>query len=200
MRWLTFGGGVALVLFAELGPLEDLSFELLTAHLLQNVILAEWAPALIVFGLPPMLGARLAARVPWFVALPVWLATYFAWHLPPLYDTALEHPATLLHLEHAMYLAAGVALWLPVAHGALSDGAKAAYLFAAFLLGSPLGLLLALLPDSVYDFYEDGAEHWGLSPLADQQLAGATMAAEQAVVFFALFSLYFVRFLHDEGG
>ena len=67
----------------------------------------------------------------------------------------------------------------------LRAAAKALYLFGAFVLGSPLGLLLALLPSAVYDFYEHGPRLWGLSALADQQIAGVTMAAEQAVVLFA---------------
>lgn len=194
-RMGAFIAGIGLVVLAELPPLERLTFELLSAHLLQNVVLAEWAPALLVFGLPASLGAQAARYAPPYVALPLWLANYFAWHLPPAYDAALRHPETLLHLEHACYLATGVLLWLPVAHGALSLGAKAAYLFAAFVLASPLGLLLALLPEAVYDFY-DG--HWGLSALADQQIAGVTMASEQAVVFFALFAFYLLRFLEEE--
>ena len=39
------------------------------------------------------------------VALPFWVATYIAWHLPWVYDYALRHPHSLLHVEHAMYLA-----------------------------------------------------------------------------------------------
>ena len=34
------------------------------------------------------------------VALPLWLATYYTWHIPAAYDTALRHPSTMLHLEH----------------------------------------------------------------------------------------------------
>jgi cytochrome c oxidase assembly factor CtaG len=75
---------------------------------------------------------------------------------------------------------------------------RAAFLFGAFVLASPLGLLLALLPSAVYDFYEDAPRLWGLSPLSDQQLAGITMTAEQAVVFFAAFALFVRRFLHEE--
>jgi cytochrome c oxidase assembly factor CtaG len=78
------------------------------------------------------------------------------------------------------------------------DGLKGAYLFAAFVLGSPLGLLLALLPRPVYGFYKDAPQLWGLSDLADQQIAGVTMAAEQAIVFFAVFAHYFLRFLRTE--
>lgn len=177
-------------------PLHHLSFDALTMHLLQNVVLAEWAPALFVFGLPPETGRRLAERVPFWFGLPAWLATYYVWHAPPLYDAALRNPTPLLHLEHASYLLAGIALWLPVAHSSLDDGPKAAYIFAAFVLVSPLGLLLALLPSPTYDFY-DG--HWGLTALEDQQIAGVTMVGEEAVVFFAVFAFYVRRFMREGG-
>jgi cytochrome c oxidase assembly factor CtaG len=164
-------------------------------HLVQNVVLAEWAPALLVFGLAPDAGRRLAARIPLWGALPLWLTAYFFWHVPAIYDAALRDPTPLLHLEHACYLLAGIVLWLPVAHGRHDPGVKAAYLFAAFLLASPVGLLLALLPSPIYDFY-DG--HWGLTALEDQQLAGITMSAAEAVVFFAAFAFYVRRFMRDE--
>lgn len=195
VRRVVFAAGLLLAVAALAPPLHHLSFEALTMHLLQNVILAEWAPALLVFGLPPGIGRRLAARVSPWLALPAWLATYFVWHAPPLYDAALRNPTPLLQLEHACYLAAGIALWLPVAHGGIGSGPKAGYLFAAFVLASPLGLLLALLPSAVYDFY-DG--HWGLTALEDQQLAGVTMAGEQAIVFFAAFAYYMQRFMREE--
>ncbi len=194
-RLAAFTGGALLAVAALVGPLHDLQFELLSAHLLQNVVLAEWAPALLVFGLPPELGKRIARHVPVWAALPAWLVVYFVWHLPPLYDAALEHPGTLLELEHVFYLAAGCVFWLPVAHGTISSGAKAGYVFAAFVLASPLGLMLALLPSPAYDYY-DG--HWGLTALEDQQLAGMTMASEEAVVFFAAFAYYFARFAREQ--
>ena len=80
----------------------------------------------------------------------------------------------------------------------LSDGAKAVYLFAAFVLASPLGLLLALLPRPVYSFYKEAPQLWGLSDLTDQQIAGVTMAVEQAIVFFVVFAHYLARFLRTE--
>jgi putative membrane protein len=194
-RRIVFAAGLALVVVALVPPLHDLSFDALTMHLLQNVMLAEWAPALLVFGLAPETGRRLAELVPYWVGLPVWLLTYYVWHAPPLYDAALRSPTPLLHLEHASYLLAGVAFWLPVAHGRLEDGPKAAYVFAAFVFAAPLGLLLALLPSPAYDFY-DG--HWGLTALADQQIAGVTMASEEAVVFFAVFAFYVRRFMREQ--
>jgi cytochrome c oxidase assembly factor CtaG len=206
-RIAAFAGGIALLLATAVTLLDSLSYHLLSVHLLQNVVLAEWAPALLVLGLPPYLAARLSANRPMRVltyppvALSVWLATYFLWHLPWAYDTALEHPALLLHLEHACYVAAGCLFWWPVIHDhprSLHDAARAGYLFAAFLLASPIGLLLALLPEPVYDYYDDSNELWGLSPLTDQQIAGVTMTAEQALVFFAAFAFFFFRFLAQE--
>jgi hypothetical protein len=66
------------------------------------------------------------------------------------------------------------------------------------VLASPLGLLLALIPRAIYPFYVHAPRTWGPGPLADQQIAGVTMAAEEAVVFFGAFTAYFLRFLADE--
>jgi putative membrane protein len=204
-RLACFLGGCALMLAVQIGPADTLALHyLLTMHLLQNVALAEWGPLLVVLGLTPQM-ARELERIPGaqtlthpLVALPVWLVTYFAWHLPWAYDAALRHQWTILHAEHACYFASGVLLWWPVIHGRWSSGVKGMYLFGAFVLASPLGLLLALLPSAVYDFYKHVPRLWGLSPLADQQVAGVTMVAEQAVVFFAAFAVYVRRFLRDE--
>jgi cytochrome c oxidase assembly factor CtaG len=192
---------LALILAAFASPLQPLAVHtFLWAHLLQNVVLAEWAPALLVLAVPRATAAR-ASGFPLFrpfVALPVWLVTYFVWHLPWIYDSALRHPHSLLHVEHLTYLLAGICLWWPVVHGAYSAGMKALYLFAAFVLASPLGLMLALVQKPVYSFYEHAPRTWGPAPLADQQIAGVTMAAEEAIVFFVVFTLYLLMFLRDE--
>jgi len=172
----------------------------LWAHLLQNVVLAEWAPGLLVLAVSAAVATR-AQGFPLFrplIALPLWLVTYFAWHLPWVYDFALRRSHSLLHVEHLTYLLAGICLWWPVVHGRHSAGAKAAYLFGAFVLASPLGLVLALFPRPVYSFYAHAPRTWGPSAESDQQIAGVTMAAEEALVFFAVFAVYLSRFLRDE--
>ena len=208
-RVACFAAAMALVLAVTITPLETIAMNyLLVVHLLQNVVLAEWAPLLAVLGLPPALAARVArpaaVRVVTHpaVALPVWLANYMLWHLPWAYDTALENPHTLLHLEHALYFVTGVAMWWSVVQDAphrLGAGARAGVVFAAFVLGSPIGLVMALVPDAIYDFYVDAPERlWGLDPLEDQQLGGILMAVEQAVVFFAVFTALILRFFAEE--
>ena len=122
------------------------------------------------------------------VALPLWLLDYYLWHVPAVYDAALGHQTWLIHVEHACYFATGILVWWPLVQDVprrLASGARAGYAFAAFVLASPLGLLLALLPKPIYPFYEHVTTRvWGLGPLADQQIAGVTMASEQAVLLF----------------
>jgi len=210
-RWRVacFLAAMVLLLAVSVTPIHTLGMHfLLTIHLLQNVVLAEWAPLLVVLGFPLALAARLTRRglVRAFthpaVALPLWLANYMLWHLPWIYDAALENPRTLLHLEHALYFLTGVAMWWCVFQDdphRLGAGARAGYVFAAFVLSSPIGLVMALVPSAIYDFYVN-AHHrvWGLDPLEDQQLAGMLMAVEQAIVFFAVFAYWFFRFLAEE--
>ncbi len=208
-RTVAFLAGCALLVAALVTPLDTLARTYLVwAHLLQNVVLAEWAPLLLVLGVPPALAARLsrpaAVRVltsP-FVALPLWVATYALWHVPALYDAALRRPETLLALEHLTYVVAGAMFWWCVWQDAphrLSSGARAGYVVAAFVLSAPLGLVLALVPRAIYGFYAAAPERvLGLSRLEDQQLGGMTMAAEQSVVFFCVFAYWFLRFLAEQ--
>jgi cytochrome c oxidase assembly factor CtaG len=209
LRTASFVAGCALLVAALVTPLDTLAREYLVwGHLLQNVVLAEWAPLLLVLGIPPPLAARLtrprAVRfltLP-YVALPVWVGTYALWHVPALYDAALRHPSSLLALEHATYVVSGALFWWCVWQDAphrLSSMARSGYVFAAFVLSAPLGLVLALVPRPLYDFYADAPERvWGLSRLADQQLGGMTMAGEQSIVFFAVFAYWFARFLAEQ--
>jgi putative membrane protein len=210
-RWraVCFGGAIFLLAIAYWTPVHHLGLHyLLSMHLLQNVILAEWAPLLVVLGVTPAMAAAFARFRLWralthpLVALPAWLVNYFLWHVPAIYDAALEHQGSLIHLEHACYFTTGILMWWPLVQDEprrLASGARVVYAFAAFLLAAPLGLLLALLPRAVYDYYEHAPRLWGLSPLADQELAGATMASEQAIVLFVVFAFWFRRFLAEEG-
>src|SRR6266403_893826 len=113
--------GLALVFFSFFTELQPLALHtFLWAHLLQNVVLAEWAPALLVLAIPPALATRARGFPPFrpLAALPLWIATYFVWHLPLIYDFALRHPHSVLHVEHLTYLVTGIAVWWPVIHGA----------------------------------------------------------------------------------
>lgn len=208
-RVACFLAGCALLVLIWVTPMDTVALHyLLVVHLWQNVVLAEWAPLLLVAGLPAALAVRLARPTPVralthpFVALPLWIANYALWHVPALYDTSLRHPHSLLVVEHALYLLTGLAMWWPVWQDTphrLSSQSRAAYVFAGFVLSAPLGLVLALVPEPLYDFYASAPERlWGLSRIADQQYGGIAMASEQSIVFFAIFAYWFVRFLHEQ--
>jgi cytochrome c oxidase assembly factor CtaG len=206
-RLAAFSGALLVVLAVTVSPLATIALNYhLWAHLTQNVALAEWAPALAVAGLAPGMAAALARRGPIralthpLVGLPLWLAAYGVWHVPAVYDAALEH-RPLLFLEHATYFVSGCLMWWPVFQDRprrLSPGPKSAYVFAAFVFASPLGLLLALLPSPLYEFYVAAPRLWGLDAATDQQIAGIVMALSEAVVFFGVFAVFFVRFLAEE--
>ncbi len=204
-----FALAVALLVAFGVTPLHEIAIRyLLWIHLLQNVVLAEWAPFLLVAALPSAVAAALAEPRAMRVlthpaaALPLWLANYAVWHVPAVYDAALRRPHSLLHLEHLTYLCTGILVWWPVLRDEprrLASGVRALYVFGAFVLAAPIGLVLALVQSPVYSVYEHAPERlWGLSALADQQLGGVTMAGEQAVVFFAVFVFWFLRFLAEQ--
>ena len=81
-RWrvAAFLAGCALMLAVQIGPLDTLALHyLLVMHLLQNVVLAEWGPLLVVVGLTPAMACELE-RIPGvrtlthpLVSLPAWL-------------------------------------------------------------------------------------------------------------------------------
>lgn len=207
LRSAVFFSGLVLAFVAVASPVATVAVHyLVSAHLLQNVVLAEWTPALLVLGLGPWVAGWVArTSVPRtltrpLVALPLWLATYAFWHVPFAYEAALDN-RLLLDLEHLSYVAVGLCLWWPVFQDEpwhLPSGGKAAYLFAAFVLASPLGLLFALLPSPLYDTYVQAPRLWGLEPLEDQQIGGTLMAVSEAIVFFGLLAYFFVRFMAEE--
>src|SRR2546430_2216566 len=103
-------------------PLETIAIHyLLVIHLLQNVMIADWAPPLLVLGLTPAMREAVAARggrplafsTRPLVALPFWLVVWYGVHLPQFYDYALRHP-WLLNIEHGLLILAWLLFWWPV--------------------------------------------------------------------------------------
>ena len=100
-RIVLFATGIALLLLALASPIAVLGEEdLFSVHMLQHVLLGDLAPLCLLAGLTgPLLRPVLAFRVverlrvlanP-LVALPLWAANLFFWHVPALYDGAVRH-------------------------------------------------------------------------------------------------------------
>ena len=63
LRLASFGAGVLLIVAALNSPLETIAVDYLVLfHLLQNVIISDWAPPLLLIGLTPAMRSRLARR------------------------------------------------------------------------------------------------------------------------------------------
>jgi cytochrome c oxidase assembly factor CtaG len=204
-----FGAGIAIVVGALNSPLGTIAIEYLVLfHLLQNVMIGDWAPPLLLIGLTPAMRAAVAARGgPWLgtltrptVALPVWLVGWYVVHLGAVYDAAVRS-TVLLAAEHAFLIVIGLLFWWPVicdVPRAAATLARIGYVFAAFVLSAFLGLALTFAPP-VYDYYEDRPERlWGISAEQDQNLGGILMSTEQAIVFFAAIVWLLVRLFREE--
>ena len=210
-RIALFSLGLLLVVGALNSPLETIAANyLLLFHLLQNVMIADWGPPLLILGLTPAMRAGIARRggrtfavlTQPKVALPVWLVGWYAIHLALFYDFALEHAWTL-NIEHALLIAIGFLFWWPVLADEPNDvGApvKIGYLGAAFVGSVFLGLGLTFASTPFYDFYERAPRLWGISAEKDQNFGGILMNVEQAFVFLAAILYFVTRLIPDEEG
>ena len=131
----------------------------------------------------------------------LWLVVMYLWHIPALYDAAVEHP--LVHLiEHASFFAAGrgalVAADPAGAHAPAADRAAAAgYIGAAKAGLAALGLYLAWSTTALYPYYEQTPRIWGLSPVEDQNVGGVIMMVEQSFTLVIVLVVLFVRMLQE---
>jgi cytochrome c oxidase assembly factor CtaG len=209
MRTAIFSLGLVLIAFSLNSPLETIAVHyLLVIHLLQNVMIADWAPPLLILGLTPAMRDAVAARGgsvfafltrPVF-ALPFWLAVWYGVHMPAFYDWALRN-GWPLNIEHGLLILAGLVFWWPVfarEPHRVSTPIRLAYLGVAYIGSAFLSLALIFSGRAFYAFYEHAPRLWSLSPSKDQNLGGILMNAEQMLVFFAALSYFLLRLLSEE--
>ena len=195
-RQLCFAAGIAVWVAATLTPLAKLAEELVSAHMVQHLLLTDLAAVLIVLGingaiLAPVLRGLRGAR--WILLpLPVvalWIAGFYIWHVPILYEGALESPA--LHgAEHGTFLATGVGKWLlllgPVAVAAVGMAARLGLAVLSHLSVAALGNAFMWAGTPFYSAYESTAADRGIDPIADQSIAGAIMTVEGMLLTIGL--------------
>lgn len=211
-RLLFFLAGWSIMILALISPLHNAADRMLSFHMLQHIALTTLGPPLILLGLPKevaggLLSVRLAGGPFRMATSAVFAGAFFIvnmwfWHIPPFYQAALDF--TSIHaVMHVAFMASGLLYWWPVIQPApgrqsLGEGGRLLYLFVS---GFPMGLLALLLLSSsgvVYDYYEQGARLWGVSPLTDQQVAGIIMGSLGEAASFIAMSLLFFRFLDRE--
>jgi putative membrane protein len=205
-RQACFYGGLLTILVALLSPVGELSDELLYVHMVEHLLMGDIAALLIVLGLTGPLLAQIL-RIRFFdhlrrlthplIAFPLWAIDMYVWHLPFFYQAALRHLAVHA-LEHTMFIALGINMWMCL-FGPLpkprwfGNLAKLGYIVAVRLVGSVLGNVFLWSGTIFYPFYIHGDAVHHISPLADQNIAGAIMMVEESFLTLGLFCWLFLR-------
>jgi putative membrane protein len=205
-RLLLFMLGVAILTLALVSPLDAIGEEyLLWVHMTQHVLIGDVAPALLMlavrgpltfFLLPAPVLRPLARLRPLrallhlllrpAVSFGCWAAAVAAWHVPACYDYALAH-RWVHDLEHASFILVGCLVWAqlvdPARRGALATLSRRLYYAGGlFLTGHLLVHPILFAAGAVYRPYREQHERLlGLSPLADQHLAGLVMTVDQVL-------------------
>lgn len=203
-----FVGGL-LLMFASLnGPLHDLSdYYLFSAHMVQHLLLTLLVAPMLLLGTPGWM-LRPALRVPWVnrlahaatgprAAFTIYNVVVAAWHLPPLYNTAMAiHNVHIA--QHLMFLVTATIMWWPLMSPLpelprLSYPGQMLYCFLMSIPMSIVGIYLALADRVLYPAYSAAPRLWGISPLVDQQAGGLIMWVPGGLVFYVVISIVFFR-------
>jgi len=213
-RWraVCFAAAVLAAATALISPVDRLGEQVFTMHMVQHLLLLDVAPILGILGLTRVILRPATRRVmaleraagplahPVFAGL-LYIATMAVWHIPALYDAALEHAAVHV-LEHGSFALAGALYWwhllspIPSRHRLTGMG-PVIYMVGTKIGVGLLGIVITFAPDALYAFYENRGDVWGMTPATDQQVAGALMAVEQSLVMGAALAWLFIRMLGE---
>ena len=234
-RALSFYAGLGVVAASLLSPLDALAATLFSAHMVQHLLLMLVAAPLLVHarptaalvaGLPAAWrqGARRVRVDPWRTRarvalnpLVVWTVgtlALWAWHVPVLYEAALDHDAVHV-LEHASFLGAALLFWTvvlgsgaqPLRSGhagqplrsdrGVSRPVALLLVLASSLQSSALGLVLLLGSTALYPVHAAGAKAWEVSLLGDQHVAGGLMWGPPTFLYAVVIGWLVVRWFAE---
>ncbi|HEX3867735.1 MAG TPA: cytochrome c oxidase assembly protein [Gemmatimonadaceae bacterium] len=209
-----YHGGLVLLFFSLNGWLHDLSdVYLFSAHMVQHLLLALVVAPLLLMGTP---GAMLRPTLSWpgvaplarWVTAPTHCFAIFTvvvagWHLPPLYNYALEHHPVHI-VQHLMFLVVSVLMWWPVLSPMpelprLSYPGQMLYLF---LLSIPMAIVAVYISyaDTVlYPLYATAPRVLGITPMNDQLMGGLIMWIPGGLFFYTIISFVFFKW-QQKGG
>jgi len=213
-----FAAGMIALLAAVATPLDGLGEDyLFSSHMLQHVLLGDLAPVLLLLSLSRVILRPVTRRLmrveralgafasPW-TGIAIWLGLVYVWHVPAMYEAAIEHPVVHL-IEHASFFTAGVAVWWPLVQPVpmrrpLQGLWTVAYIGVAKFSLAALGLYLTWSQNLLYDHYGEVPRIWGMTAIDDQNAGGAIMMVEQSLTFVialvALFAAMLTRSEADE--
>jgi putative membrane protein len=204
---VAFYAALAVFYLAVGSPLDQVAERfLLSAHMAQHLLLIYPAAVLFLLGLPewlvrPVTAARGLRGPLWLLTRPLvtgglFVLTFSVWHLPALYDWALQDKA--VHVaEHLMFFGVALLYWWPLLSPSrdfppLSYAGQMLYLVVVEIGLTPVFAFVTFSPDILYPIYEFAPRIVaGLSPADDQVLAGAIMKIVSMIVALTAFGVSF---------
>jgi putative membrane protein len=215
-REVSFYSGVALTFVVLEPPVDDWADTWLSAHMSQHIVLMTVVPPLVVLGrpwprmwLPFPLAARRAvggtlARSPSFrrsagffvrpwVALTVQSAMVALWHVPQLYDAAVENE--WIHVfEHVCFVVPALVFWgallgAPPVRARIDHLHRAIWFTAAMIPSWILAVVLAFASAPIYAAYPS---------MTDQQIAAGVMWVPGSLTYFVAAVAAFYLWLEAE--
>lgn len=218
---VAFASGIVVLLLALQSPIDMVSEDLFSVHMVQHLLLMLVAPPLFVCSdcLLMFLRAlsprerKLVARV-WVAArigrgyqfimhpIPVWLltcGTFVFWHAPGPYQWAIKNNAIHI-LEHLSFFGTSLMFWtlvLPIHNRRprLDHGAALLLVIATAVLSGLPGALMIFAPRPLYPAHAVGAAKWGLTLMQDQQLAGLLMWIPAGTIYVGAAAWIFLEWL-----
>jgi putative membrane protein len=220
-RTVSFLLGLLAIWVAVASPVAVSDQRMLTAHMIQHLLLMTIAPPMIWLGSPlpavwkglprlarnvalPMIRRPVAARIGTAMTRPAfcWMAAAAAlvvWHVPAIFKLGMQ--SEMWHaIEHLSFLVTGLLFWWPVIQPVPADSAEPrwtilVYLFLATLPCDVLSGLLVFSDRVAYPVYLCTPRRAGFSALDDQQCAAALMWTCVTVVYLAAGTILAVRLL-----
>jgi putative membrane protein len=174
--------GLGVFIASVLPPVESAASKYFSVHMVQHI--AMILVAALLFALARIVPSRIPALRSVVVVGILHAVALWAWHMPVLYDAAMEN-AGLHVLEHLSLLGTAVLFWNVVLDLALDRLKRVALVFATMLQSSALGALIAFAATPLYGWHS-GHTPAGYDVLEQQQLAGAIMWIPAGAVYLVV--------------
>ncbi|MBM3664942.1 MAG: cytochrome c oxidase assembly protein [Actinobacteria bacterium] len=203
--------GVAVLVLSVCAPVAVVAQGgLLSAHMLQHVLIGALAPLLILLAIPrAQRGTRerrpvLAVLLHPVVAFAVWLGCTIAWLVPEIHHEVLVRPWVWV-LQQVAVFGAGIVMWAPVTDRFVDPpawcrtGAKCVYMLGIWFAGVGIANVYWFSGTPFYESHEAGAAAFGFSALQDQANAGTVMILAHCAITFGAIAVLFFRHASERG-
>jgi putative membrane protein len=224
-RLIAFNLGLATIWFSIASPLDGFADALLSAHMIEHLLLMSFVPPLLLLGSPqvpllrglphivtitilaPFLRMKALRSIGHFLTTPLvaWLAMnliFLGWHIPAAYDFALEHEHWH-EFEHICFLGSSILFWWPLIRPWPTNARYPGwyllpYLVGADIVNTALSAFLAFCDRPVYPYYLQQPNLFHVDPLSDQRAGAVIMWVIGSLIFLVPAVFVTMRLLQQD--